>query len=228
MLLTEECTKSAMHIKNEIRVENGMGEISDIEQLMDITIRFVEIDGLVRVMLEIGDKTTHKDIRAAIPLILKWRDQVRDKQALKVSYNLFHNIQRPTNKEELLELLSYLQEHGVSYTKLAERFNAMIIKSLDAIQNIQQKNEITTEELVYENRYIVYVENLLSALGIKNINLKDSLEQITAGERPFEKGYPVSRFKIIEVLRTWRKNKLHIMTQKALEKVREFEKKQGG
>jgi hypothetical protein len=127
-------------------------------------------------------------------------------------------------------LFSYLQEHGISYTKLAERFNGMIAKLLEKALIVRQKNSISTEEMIDQSLDMKYANNLLHAMSmsIEAIDLDDALEQMAAGKPIFEKGYPVSRFKMIEVLRTWRKNKLHIATKAALEKAREFEKKQGG
>lgn len=218
-LLTEECTNNATFISSEIRGENG-GTISFLEQSLDITVRFVETDGLVRVMLEIGDKTTHKDIRDAIPNILKWRDEVQEKQSDKNAYRLLHKIQKPSNKDELLELFSQLQEHGVSYTKLAERFNAKVIKLLEVILRDRQKSGMSTEELIAHLSLYTYLNNLIDAMNIRDIDLGDAIEKMATGKPPFEKGDPISRFKMIEVLRTWRKSKLHIAIQNALKKTR--------
>jgi len=127
-LLVEETTKSAINIRNEIG--GDALEFSFIEQVSDLTVRFVEIDGLVRVILEIGDKANHKDIRDAIPKILKWRDAVQDLQSDKIAYRLFHGMfQTPTSsKENLLELFSQMQERGKSYAQLAELFNQVLGK----------------------------------------------------------------------------------------------------
>ena len=127
-VLVEEKTKKAISIRNEIRGGKkgdfvNAAEIQLLEQLSDIVVRFVEIDGLVKVVIEIGNKTTHKDFRDAIPNILKWRDEVQERQSDKIAAIFFHKMIHPSNKEELLEFLSYSQEHGRSYAKLAEQFN---------------------------------------------------------------------------------------------------------
>jgi hypothetical protein len=225
-ILTEEGTRDALKIRNKIREGEDLLEILLLEQLSDVTIRFVEISGIVRVMVEIGDKTTHQNIRDIIPFVLKLRDRIQDEQSFKIASKLFHRMQQPNNREELLELLSYMQEHGVSYAKLAERFNVIIAKLLEKYLIIHQKVEISTEELVNETEIINFANNLLNALSVIDIDLDDALEQMKAGMPPFEKGYPVSRYKLIEALRTLRKGKQHIMVKNALEKVKAIEKKQ--
>ena len=221
-LLVEETTKSAINIRNEMG--GDALEFSFIEQVSDLTVRFVEIDGLVRVMLEIGDKATHKDIRDAIPNILKWRDKVQEKQSDKTAARLFHKMLKPENKEELLEFFSYLQEHGVSYAKLAERFNGLLSRSLEAILMYQNKR-LTTKQMANFNLVLNQTNNLLNAMNINNVDIEYALDQIAAGKPPFEKGYPVSRYKMIEVLRTWRKNKQHIMVKTTLEKAKRLQEK---
>lgn len=230
-VLVEEKTKNAISIRNEIRGgEKGdfvnAAEIQLLEQLSDIVVRFVEIGGLVKVMIEIGNRTTHKDFRDAIPNILKWRDEVQEKQSDKIAAKLFHNIPKPTNPEEYLELLSYLQEHGSSYAKLAERSNELIGGILTGISRYHKK-EISTEQLIELTSLTQQLNFLLSTLNIKGVDTEYALEQIAAGKPPFEKGYPVSRYKMIEVLRAWRKSKQHIRVNIIREKAKELTKKRG-
>ena len=221
-VLAEETTKSAVKIRREI-INRYEPDISYLEHFLDMQIRFVEIDGLVKVMLEIGDKATHKDIREAIPNILKWRDELQDLQSDKIAYRLFHGmLQKPTNsKDELLEFFSQMQEHGKSYAKLAELFNEVLGNSLTAI-SVYNKKSISTEELVKLNSLARKTNVMLSALNIKGVDIEYALEQVSAGKPPFQKGYPVSRYKMIEILRTWRKSKQHIMVKNALVKAKKL------
>ncbi len=228
-VLVEEKTKNAIAIRNEIRGGKkgdfvNAAEIQLLEQLSDIVVHFVEIDGLVKVMLEIGNKTTHKDFRDAIPNILKWRDEVQEKQFDKIAAKLFHNIPKPTNPEEFLELLSYLQEHGISYTKLAERTNELIRNILIDISKYHKKG-VSTEQLIELTLLTQQLNFILSTLNIKGVDTEYALEQITVGKPPFDKGYPVSRYKMIEVLRAWRKNKQHIMVKNTLKKAKGLQEK---
>lgn len=227
-LLIEEETKNAIQIGEKIRKEAEL-EIAYLQQFADITIRFVEIDGLVKVMLEIGDKATHKDIRDAIPIILKWRDEAQDLQSDKIAYRLFHEmLQTPTSsKEKILEFLSQMQERGKSYANLAELFNQVLGKSLIEVKRYDGK-KISTEQLIKLNSLTQKINVMLSALNIKDVDAEYALERITAGKPPFQKGYPVSRYKMIEVLRTWRKGKPHIRVKNALEKVKAIQEKQKG
>jgi hypothetical protein len=227
-VLAEETTKSAVKIGGEIRNRYEF-DISYLEQFLDMQIRFVEIDGLVKVMLEIGDKATHKDIREAIPNILKWRDELQEIQSDQIAYRLFHKmLQKPTNsKEELLEFFSQMQERGKSYANLAELFNQVLGKSLIEIKKYQGK-AITTEQFTQLNALTRQVNIMLSAMTIKGVDTEYALEQIVKGKPPFQNGYPVSRYKMIEVLRTWRKGKPHIRVKNALEKVKAIQEKQKG
>ncbi|NTV78548.1 MAG: hypothetical protein HGA25_05255 [Clostridiales bacterium] len=100
-LLVEEETKNAIKIGSEIR-NRYEPDISYLEQFLDMQIRFVEIDGLVKVMLEIGDKATHKDIREAIPNILKWRDELQDIQSDKIAYRCRQKISSSAGKKNNL------------------------------------------------------------------------------------------------------------------------------
>ncbi len=224
-MLAEETTKSAVKIGREIR-NRYEPDISYLEQFSDMQIRFVEIDGLVKVMLEIGDKATHKDIREAIPNILKWRDELQDIQSDKIAYRLFHNmLQKPTNsKEELLEFFSQMQERGKSYANLAELFNQVLGKSLIEVKRYYGE-KLSTEQLIKLNSLTKQINVMLSALNIKDVDAEYALEQITAGKPPFQKGYPVSRYKMIEALRTWRKGKPHIRVKSALEKAKRLQVK---
>lgn len=224
-LLIEEETKSAIAIGGKIRL-SSTAEISFIEQFLGITIRFVEIEGMIRVMLEIGDKTTHKDIREAIPYILNWRDELRELQSDKIGYQIFHNmLKTPTkNKEWLLELLSQSQERGISYANLAEKINIILSRCLFEVKSYEGK-QISTEQLVDLDSITKSVNVIISAFNIEGLVVKEAQENITLGKSPFQKGYPVSRYKMIEILRTWRKSKQHIMVKKTLEKAKKSQEK---
>ena len=77
-LLSEETTRNALKIRNEIRQGSNLWELDALEKLSDIQIRFVEIDGIVRVLLEIGEKATHQNIREAIPFVIVIRHILPD------------------------------------------------------------------------------------------------------------------------------------------------------
>ncbi|MCG2786073.1 MAG: hypothetical protein L6461_13300 [Anaerolineae bacterium] len=225
--LSEELTKKAIKIKRGILQNNTRDEVQSLEQYSGITVRFVELDGLVRLLIEISDKTTHQDIRNAIPNILTWRDQLLEKQSDEIGYDLLKKIDRPSNRDELLERFSYQQEHGAKYSDLAEHFNRLVGGCLKKYWEIQQKKSINTDELITMKLTLVYAENLLKAVGLDQQDiLKYGLENLSNKEPVFEKGYPVSRQKMIEVLRNWRKSRLHNAVSSAIEKARQFKKEQ--
>jgi hypothetical protein len=41
-----------------------------------VLFRIIEIDNWLRVMIEVDEDTTSKDVRRAIPLALEWRDRL--------------------------------------------------------------------------------------------------------------------------------------------------------
>ncbi len=149
-----------------------------------MNFRFVEIDGLVRVMLEIGDKTTHQKLRDTISFVLKLRDQVQDGQSKKIATELYHKMLRPSNKEELLELLSLSCRNMVFLMQSWRTFNGNIVNLLERYLIIHQKDEISNKELIEESELISFANNLLNALSVIDINLDDALEQMKAGMPP--------------------------------------------
>ena len=223
LFLTEELTSEAKRIKNKVYEDIGW-DIYGLGYLAGVIVRFVEINGLVKVVFELDDNTTHKELRDVIPTMLKIRDKVNGLQDEKIAARMFLNIKHPTRKEEFLELFSYVHENGVSYKKLAERINRMVSDALISTVKIQQKNNITTEELFKQNKSIKFIDNLLGAIGVKNIGVEDAIELIKEGKPPFEEGYPVSRWKLIETLRTWRKGKMHQSVKKVIKKARSRKK----
>jgi hypothetical protein len=223
-VLREEYTSEAMRIKNEIGIGDGFEDSSPFGTSSDITVRFVELDGLVRLMLEIGVGATHKELRKAIPSVLKWRDQLQEKQYDKIADQLLHSMRNPFNKEETLEMYSYFQENGTSYAKLAERINSIAVRYLREILSYRQKRRLSADDVMEEKLLWTHVGKLLDTVGIKDVDLKDALAQLAHGEPPFQKGKPVSRYKMIEVLRYWRKSRLHFAARRAFkQKSREYE-----
>ena len=95
---------------------------------------------------------------------------------------------------------------------------------LEIYSEIRQKDKISTEEMNKMNSSLTSAENLLTALGVNDIDLSVALELIADGNPPFEKGYPVSRWKMIEVLRTWRKGEAHQNVKRVLKKARSLKK----
>ena len=199
-------------------------------------IRFVEIDGWLRVMLEIDERTTNQNIREAAPLLLEWRDRLID----------FQGAWNGGGENHFFERLSDMQKHGYSYARLAERLNKQIEKHLNGyIAYRQEVDAIHPEEKNKHDKDIFYnifwlgmksnssslthAQGVLESLHYKKEDIleiiKDGLESLANGKSIFSKDYPISKFKMIEALRTWRSGKLHLAIQKQEEIARqEYEK----
>ncbi|MBC8508215.1 MAG: hypothetical protein ISR58_13885 [Anaerolineales bacterium] len=231
-LLTEETTRNAIKIRSEIKQGANLVELTLLERFSDIKVRFADTGGIVKIMLEIGEKTTHQDIRDSIPFVLGLREQLFKAQSDKIALEFLLKIEQPSNKKELLEFYSQSQEHGISYSKLAKHLNDLVASCLKKHFEIKGKNQIDMEELIALNLSMQYAATLLAAMSVKEEDIwaiiSDGLERLSLGESPFPKDYPIPRYKMIEVLRTWRKNKLHIATQEAIEKARNFKSKEKG
>ncbi len=188
-------------------------------------IRFVEIGGWLKVMLEIDERTTNQDIRDAAPLLLEWRDRLID----------FQGAWNGGGENNFFERLSYMQKHGYSYARLAERLNKRIEEHLNGyIAYRQEVDAVHPEEKSNHDKDIFYhvfwlgmnsnssslthAKAVLESLHYKQEDIleiiKSGLESLVNGKSIFSKNYPISRPKITEALRTWRKGKLHLAIQK--------------
>lgn len=159
----------------------------------EVQIQFIEFSGLIHVMLEVGVLTTHDELRDAIPLVLAWRDRLLKHQG-------------PWMAEGMITTQMFwnsLHERGMSHRKIAEAVNDTVANYL--MQHVELNKEYKT------NQYLNMAKDILVGLE-KDENIQSildiGLENIRQGKPPFEKDYPVSRDKIIGVLRNWDKSKI--------------------
>jgi hypothetical protein len=183
-----------------------------------VQIHFVEIDGWLRVVIELSEDSTSNELRDAIPLALSWRDRLLDWQGpwIKGGDNPF------------LEELSMRQEDGEAYAELAERINFTITEHLSEFNDYLNELELvrshfTTELDFYHweskaNQFAFdHARGLLKAVRLKADDieslLRSGLENIQVGRPAFEKGYPISRDKLIGTLKSWRQSRKHRLAQ---------------
>jgi hypothetical protein len=182
--------------------------------------RSIDVDGWLRVVLEVGENTTNEQLRKAIPYALELRDRLLDFQGAWMSGgdNLF------------LEHLSDMQQYGKSYKQLAEMINERVAKYLsdylayrEEVNNLypEYKSEferdfyffIFSTKLKTNSSALSHANSLLAALGLQSdeitLILKDGLERLKVDQKSFDEDYPISQRKMIEKLRTWREGKKH-------------------
>lgn len=181
-----------------------------------VWLHIVEMDGELKVMMEVGEGTTHANLREAETYALMWRDRLIDQQGPWSG----------GGDTAFKEHLHILNKGGVSYANLAMWVNSLIASHLcefSAFQSRLEEARSQGEEKEYLNRFPLddvpnpfsfsFAVDLLGALGIREEEsepmLIEGLQRIKEGLPPFEEGYPISRDKMISVLRTWRSNKKH-------------------
>jgi len=174
----------------------------------------IELDGWLRVLIEVGEDATYESLRRALPLSLRWRDQL-------LSY------QGPWMRggdNRLLQQLHEMQRKSVSYADLAGRVNKMLSELLRESNRYQAEYKRAKQQIKEPLAWIRWrskanpfalerARRFLSALGLKSqeieVQLQGGLARIEKGLDPFEKDYPIAREKMISALRTWRLGKKH-------------------
>lgn len=211
---------------------NGIGKFiednNDLQLIQNgVLIHLLERGGRLHVMIEVDEDATQDDLRSIIPLACQWRDRVMEHQGAWSGGG--------TN--QFLEILSNMQESGFSYAQIAESLNENIEKRLKEYVAYRQEVDAKIPALKSEHErdifYSVFwlgmnsnsaamsfAKDLLESLRYKQEDileiLKSGLDSILNGKSIFTKNYPITRYKVIEVLRVWRNGKKHksILKQK--------------
>lgn len=223
-ILSEEDTPKAHRVRQKCINSDIQSRTWFLEGETGIYFRLVEINGRVKLVLEIGDNTTNQGIRDIAPLALEYRDLIEDCQLAEIALDLVKRIQHPNSKNELLTHLALRQQNGESYAKLAKFINDNFSKCLYIFSKYQQTRARTIDDLIEENQHrnlFVLLSGTFYSEDLFTI-LKEGVENINSGNPPFEEGYPVSREKMIEVLRTWRKSKYYLAIQEKLSKTKKM------
>lgn len=156
--------------------------------------------------LEIDERTSARELRAAGPTINEWRDALAR----------FQGPQMATGLGELLEWIDQsIQEKDLSYGQWAENYNSRVATllrgyhegvALDAFGNRAVKGVPGSVEGCRRHAF-----RLLADLGFKKLAAEkivaDALGRLGAGKKAFLRGQPVSRDHMIGVVKTWRRRK---------------------
>ena len=179
-----------------------------------VLIRLVELDGWIRVMVEVGEDATSRDLRGAIPLALQWRDRLLRWQGPWMG----------GGDTPFLEQLSERQVRGESYRGLADRINERVgelvrefARYIDEYNAAKPRFRTMMDFYLWQptsNQFALdHARSMLRALRVGDrdveLLLSQALHNVRAGLPPFEPGYPVSRDKLIATLRTWRTRPQH-------------------
>lgn len=216
--LSEEDTPKVRKVREKAVDAIMARRIWEIEGKTGIYFRLVEINGKVKLMLEINENATNQGIRDIAPLALEYRDRVEDSQLEDIALGLRKRILNPQNKNELLTQLALLQQLGDSYAKLAMEINAEFSDCLYFLTKYQQNGIKTLGDLVEQRQRRNLFELLVDSFYSEDLEsvLEEGVENIKQGKPPFADRYPVSRRKMIEVLRAWRKSKYFLTVQEIL------------
>jgi hypothetical protein len=194
-----------------------------------VFIHAIELDGRLKIMLEVDEDTTQEQIRRAAPYALKLRDRLFD----------FQGAWMLGGRNEFFERLSYLHEGGMIYAEIAERLNARVAEHLreavifsDELSRVAPNLKTQLDYLEWstspEQKHNPYsfdhAKDILQTIGLKEKDidewLKDGVENIRNGKEPFSNG-PITRQDVVEKLRTWRNGKKHKSIQAIENKARE-------
>lgn len=144
-----------------------------------VRIRIIELDGHLRIMIEVGEKSTNRQIRDAIPLALEWRDRLLEWQGPWIK----------GGSNEFLERLLREHDRGISYAALARKINQRLSDLLEIGEIEWARDQLLALRMGSEE--VVFT-------------IDKALAQIEDGKPPFEDGYPISREKLIGTLRYWK------------------------
>jgi hypothetical protein len=175
--------------------------------------------------LEIDERTSARDLRAAGPTIHEWREGLARFQGLRIDTGiggLFEQIDLSVEKKEM------------SYGGWAARFNSRISDllrgfhdgvALDRHGQVVRASQLELGDLRDPRiaraaawlRTLAldggrrYALEILADLGFKKLAAEkivaDALGRLGAGKKAFLRGQPVSRDHMIGVVKTWRRRK---------------------
>ena len=183
-----------------------------------VLIHVIEIEGHLRVMIDVSENTTHNDLRDAIPLALEWRNRLLEYQGPWLW----------SGENSFLEELHTRHRNGQSYAELAERINQKVTDCLQkyyqyvvayykAVQSQFKTLDFPLLKLTPNAFALDYARMLLQFVSLRDEEISEylqiALERIAAGEQPSDRDYPVSGEKLRETLRSWRQGKKHQIIQ---------------
>lgn len=208
-------------------VEDELNDVVVLGYDSDVVINVAEYNERLKIVIEIGDDSTHDQIRRVIPLAVQYRD-------------MLIGWQGPSSSKELrlLHGLDEFHQRGVSYKRLADTVNRTLssrlveyVEFLDECERRQKEwkeirgdydlDSIDSEALWWVlKEYIVWderspprcirdFEEILSrAFRMKQDEIRlfkqTGMERIRRGIEPFDREYPIYGETMRNALRRWR------------------------
>jgi len=185
-----------------------------------ILLQTIEIDGRLKVMIEIEEDTTAEQLRKAIPYALDLRDKLIE----------FQGAWSFGGPNAFFERLCHLLDTGMTYAEIAQMLQSRVEEHLREAVAFDDEFRKALPTLKTHGDYFMWAygkygiykqhspESLNHAKEIlelikmsdKEITewLKEAIDNIRAGKAPFTQN-PITRRKLIQVLRTWRRGKKH-------------------
>lgn len=193
------------------KFENDNQDLSTISE-SGVIIYTRELEtGYLRLAIDVDEVVTSEQLRKAIPLALKWRDRLIKAQGY-------------TGLGGDNGILWYIDNDitsGMTYRNVATAINKIIAEWLyehvdepmpDFIIKSPYSNKLNLHLDGIETRIpdpIERVRKLLKTMRLKDQEIKQAidlgLDDIRLGEFQLQANYPVSRSKLISVLKWWRK-----------------------
>jgi hypothetical protein len=194
----------------------------------DALINVAEQDGRLKIVIEIGEKTSRADILQLVPKALSYRDELNTRQG---ELNL---------RQTIMERFDDLHRRGISYNALSNLVNEHLSRQLrvyvwfrnaylhqqdvwelrDEMREIEDAEDFRRQishwiDSVYNsNNHAVSAinvfENILRKVfsfswGDIAVERQEGIDRIDQGEDPFVEGYPIGPDKLRETMRYWRK-----------------------
>jgi len=208
--------------------------IAEAYKYSQVNLSIAEIDNGDRivVIMEVGEDTQARQLRAAEPYALLMRDKLLDCQGVAPDDIVFTVMENLSDAEE---------KRKESYSTLAYKLNEQIETWLneyflyrEEVENLYPKYKIEFENNLLFCPDIPGLKNKRHGLILPFIILrlfafstdeateiiKKALEDIQKRKKPFQKNEPISKIKMIDKLKTWRHSKKHKVVKAIVDRVR--------
>lgn len=158
-------------------------------------LEITEVDGAITISLRIGQYETARELRQLIPWVLKWRDRAVKWNGGYWKERRWYGVHPKDLQREHLEYWNKMHTGGGgnrSYGGVADYLNLLLYTNL-FIRELDNETRLILDALNFSESEI---ETLLA----------DARHNLEHGLPPFPDDYPpVTRDRVISVLRTWRK-----------------------
>jgi hypothetical protein len=179
----------------------------------------------LRVAIDVGEFVTSDQLRDAIPLALEWRDKLIEFQGIigiGSDYPILRDINNDLSHDYKFRTIWTAKggtKTGMTYRDVATAINQIISewlyesvdKSTPVNETFRYKKILKRHIFGIEERIpdpIERAQKFLKAMRLKDeeieLAISSGLESIKTGNYPFPDDYPLSKKKLISVLKWWR------------------------